>query len=236
MPTAVPLGCFTPDALNLLARLAPGTAVQTMTSESPGFFRHNGMLKFFNRPTTDAFCVQAKSEFTGAAAGHALIEATCDWKAAGTTGGGVRGLQGVARLAATFTMTAGSIIGTYGQVANNGTINGSGSFMAALYGLIEDGGTYTAVGHVAALWLDSHLAKTVSAGQVSMAYITNNGTTHFNQVFYIYGGNGIDALFAFDTCGTMIVKTPGTYSTADGYISILVDGDVMRIPYFAGTD
>jgi len=184
----------------------------------------------------DPFAVQVKSEFSDTDAGHACLEATVDWRANGATGGGVRGLQGVARLASGKTATGGTLVGTYGQAANNGTLNGSGIFVVGLYGLIENGGTWTEVGHCAALWLDSHLAKTVSAGQVSMAYISNNGTTHFNQTFYIYGGNAIDLLFAFDTCGTMIVKTPGTYSTADGYIAITVDGSAMRIPYFAAVD
>lgn len=209
---------------------------QTATLASPYFWRWNGMTKFINRPTTDAFIVQMKSEFTGTATAHNGLDLTVDWKGNGTTGGGVRGVQGVARIASTFTLGAASLIGVYGQIANNGTINSASAFGAALYGLIEDGGTWTAVDHFAPLWLDSHLTKTVSAGKMDMAYITNNGTTAFDDVFYIYGGNKINALFSFDTCGTMVVKTPGTYSTADGYIAINVDGVAMRLAYFAAVD
>ena len=237
------LGCFTQDALDGLLQTAPPTN-QTVTMPNGTSYRINGQVKLFHRLTSagasggtaDLFGTQVKTEYTGTASGHNALESTCDWKAAGATGGGVRGLLGVARLASTFTMTGGSVIGTYGQAANNGTMNGSGIMMAALYGLLEDGGTFTAVSHIAALWLDSHLTKTITAGRLSMAYITNNAASIFNEVFYIYGGNGIQSFAAFDTCGTMIVKTPGTYSTADGYIAITVDGDAMRIPYFAGTD
>src|SRR3990167_8745933 len=116
--------------------------------------RIDGMVKLFNRPTTDAFGVQVKTEFTDTDSAHAAMEVTADWKAAATTGGGIRGVQGVARLATTFTMTAGSVVGVYGQVANVGTMNGSGIMAAALYGLIEaGGGVYTAVSHIASLWL-----------------------------------------------------------------------------------
>lgn len=202
------------------------------TYVSPLFGRVNGMQKFFNRPTTDAFALQVKTEFTSTNASHTPVESTVDWKAAGTTGGGVRGLQGVARLASGYTATAGSIIGTYGQFSTSGVLNGSGIFGAGLYGLIENGGTYTAVGHVAACWLDSHLSQTVSAGHTSFAYITNNGSTTFEQVFYIYGGNKITAWASFDTCGGM-VDTGGTLGGTLKKIRINIDGS----PYYliAGT-
>jgi hypothetical protein len=219
-------------------QLSP-SGTQTATLASPDFWRWNGMTKFINRPTTDAFIVQMKSEFTGTATAHNGLDLTVDWKGNGTTSGGVRGVQGVARIAATFTMGAASLIGVYGQIANNGTINSGSGLGAALYGLIEDGGVWTAVDHFAPLWLDSHLTKTVSAGKMSMAYITNNGTTVFSEVFYIFGGaggSGITALFSFDTASAMVPATPGTYSTADGYIVINVGGSPFRIPYFAGVD
>ena len=208
-----------------------------IATASPAFTRIDGMTKLFNRPLTlDAFAVQVKSEVGAtSAAAHACIEVTVDWTVSPSSGY-VRAVQGVARLAAAQTMTGGAIEGLYGQFCNLGIINGAGVMCNAIYGLIEDGGTYTAIDHLAAAWLDSHLTKTITAGVVDFLYISNNGSTTFNDVFYIYGGNKISDLFAFDTCGTMIVKTPGTYSTADGYIAISVDGSPMRIAYFAGTD
>lgn len=243
-------GCFTQDAADGLPQIAP---LGNQTISQPydpatgqySIFRVNGQTKLFNRQTTagassggnnDPFALQVKSEFADTDAGHACVESTVDWRANGATGGGVRGLQGVGRLASGKTATGGSIIGTYGQAANNGTLNGAGIMMAGIYSLIEDGGTYTAVSHVASLWVDSHLTKTVTAGKANMCYITNNGTTQMDDVFYVYGGDKISRLFSFDTCAGMIVETPATYSTADGYIAISVDGNAMRIPYFAGSD
>jgi len=224
-------GAFTkPTADKLLATgTAPGSQVFSVTS--PDFYRFNGMTKFINRPTTDAFVVQVKSEPTSTAAAHAGVESTVDWKAAGASGY-LRAVQGVARLKSTFTATGGTLIGTYGQVAVDGTVNGSGIFLAANYSLIEDGGTYTAVNHVCAQWLDSHLTKTVTAGRKSFQYISNNGSTTFNQVSYIYGGNKITYWAAFDTCGTM-VDTGGTLGGTLKKIAISIDGT----PYYliAGT-
>lgn len=202
-------------------------ATQTSTLVSPLFFRWNGMTKIFNRPTTDAFALQVKSEFTTTNAGHAMIEGTCDWKAAGATGGGVRALQGVSRLAATFTATGGSVIGTYGQACNLGTFNGSGAFLAGMYGLIEDGGTFTSISHIASGWFDTHLTKTVSAGSYELLYLTNNGTTQMNQALFIYGGNKITSLFKLDTCGGM-VDIGGTVGGTLKKIAVDIDGT----PYY----
>lgn len=239
MPTdvaAIPQGCFSADAISALLatvvqRSPPAGADYTSTAPSGFAFRWNGMSKFINRPTTDGFVVQIKSEPTGATQTHNGLESTIDWKAAASSGG-MRAVLGVARLASTFTATGGTLIGTYGQVANNGVMNGSGIFMAGLYGLIEDGGTFTAVDHIAAQWLDSHLTKTVSAGKTSFSYITNNGSTTFDQVFYIYGGNKITALLSLDTV-TGMVGTGGTLGGTLKKIAINIDGT----PYFliAGT-
>ena len=228
MPTdinTVPQGSFSYDAISkLLAKTVerdPPAGADYAHSAPSGFAnRWNGMSKFINRPTTDGFIVQAKSEPTGAAQTHNGVESTVDWKVA-ASGGGIRALLGVARLKSTFTATGGTLIGTYGQVANDGTMNGAGIFMAALYGLVEDGGVFTAVNHIAAQWLDSHLTKTITAGKTSFSYITNNGSTTFDQVFYVYGGNKITNFLALDTVSTMLAAGSGT---ATGGIKILVDG------------
>jgi hypothetical protein len=205
---------------------------QTSTLVSPLFFRWNGMSKFFDRPTTDAFCIQAKSEYTGTASNHALIEATCDWKGNGTTGGRIQAVQAVGRIASTFTLGAASAFGSYNQFANNGTINSASAFAAASYHLLEDGGVYTAVDHVASAWFDTHLTKTVSAGSYQMFYITNNGTTQMDQVFYIYGGNKITSLFELDTCGGM-VDTGGTLGGTLKKIAITIGASTYYL--IAGT-
>jgi hypothetical protein len=96
-------------------------------------------------------------------------------------------------------MTGGSLIGAYGQACNNGTINGSGAMIAGLYGLLEDGGTFTAVSHIAAAWLDTHLTKTIVAGIYDLLYMSNNGSTTVDNAIFIYAGNKITNLFTIDT-------------------------------------
>lgn len=149
--------------------------------------------KFHQRPATAGSVVEVRSRPSSAgAAAHAAVDATLDWRATGdtVTAGYSRALQGVCRMDAGNTITGGSLTGVYGQVALNATAvaNGADVFMNALYGLIEDGGTYTAVNHLAIAWLDTHLTKTVSSGRYSGVYITNNGSTNFDQIFYIYAG------------------------------------------------
>lgn len=202
------------------------TSIKSYWSEGNLFFeaaadsnyvRFKSGVKIHRRPTAEGFAAEIKSEFSDTDAGHACVAATADWKAAGATGGGNCGLQGVARLAATYTMTGGSIVGTYGQVAVNGTVNGSGIMLAGLYGLIEDGGTYTAVSHVASAWLDSHLTKTVSAGESELLYMTNNGSTTLGQVFFVYPGNKITNLFKISTASGMVSEeaTGGALTAGD---------------------
>ena len=139
----------------------------------------------------------------------------------------MRAVQGVARIDAANTITGGSVIGVYGQVALNATAvaNGSGVMMAAMYGLIEDGGTYTAVSHLATAWLDSHLTKTVTAGEVEFLYISNNGSTTFDQVFFIYGGNKITNLFKISTASGMVGDNNAGDATFADWKAIKVDLD-----------
>jgi hypothetical protein len=195
---------------------------------SDNLFRVNGVTKMFNRPTTDAFAVQIKSEFTDTDAGHNCLEVTADCKAALTTGGGNTAIQGVSRLAATYTATAGTIIGTYGQACNLGTMNGSGIMMAALYGIIEDGGTFTAVSHVASAWLDSHLTKSVT-GEHELLYMTNNGSSTMDQAMYVYAGNKITNLLNINTASGMVSADNAGGSTLNftnwKTIKMVLDGE-----------
>lgn len=166
----------------------------------------HGYLKVHNHSTTIGYAIEARSNFNGTTTSHFGITSTVEYEPTGdtATAGGIQGLQGVGRLAASKIVTGGSIVGTYGQACNLGTLNGSGVMMAGLYGLIEDGGTYTAVSHVTPCWIDSHLTKTVTAGSYDMCYITNNGTTVANNAFYIYAGNSITNLFTIDTASGMV--------------------------------
>ncbi len=194
----------------------------------------HGYLKVHNHSTTIGYAIEAKSNFNGTATSHFGITSTVEWEPTDDTAtdGTVQGLQGVGRLAASKTVTGGSLIGTYGQACNLGTINGSGVMVAGLYGLIEDGGTYTACSHVAGLWVDSHLTKAITSGTFDMCYITNNGTTNADNVFYVYAADRITNLFTINTTdgsGTKMVSdaTTSDYTfTKTRKVKVNVGGDV----------
>jgi hypothetical protein len=179
----------------------------------------NGVTKIHNRPNADGYALEVKSEPTVVTGTHFGIECTVDAKpSTATSAAGIRGGGFIGRLAATYTMTGGSLIGGYSQACNLGTINGASAMVAGHYTLIEDGGTFTAVDHLAGAWIDSHLTKTVSAGIKDMLYITNNGTTQFDNVMYIYPGNKITNLFTIE-------------STDTGLVSAKTDADIAYAHY-----
>lgn len=186
-----------------------------------------GVVKFHSRPNVDAYVVEVKGEPTKVSGTYFNIESTADHKPSTATSAlGLRGLGGIARLAATYTMTGGSIIGAYGQACNLGTINGSGAFLAGLYGLLEDGGVFTSVSHIAAAWLDTHLTKTITAGIYDLLYMTNNGTTQVDNAIYIYAGNKITNLMTIDTASGMVgEKVSGDYTfTNTRKVRVVVGG------------
>jgi hypothetical protein len=178
-----------------------------------------GVCKIHNHACAEGYALEVKSDPTSLSGTHFGAEITVDHTpSAATSALGVRGVGGIGRLASGYTMTGGSLIGSYGQACNLGTINGSGAMVAGGYNLIADGGTYTAVSHVAGLWVDSQLTKTVSAGVKDMVYITNNGTTQFDNAFFIYPGNKITNLLTID-------------STDTGMVGAKVDADVTWAHY-----
>jgi hypothetical protein len=166
----------------------------------------NGVTKIHNRPNADGYALEVKSEPTIVTGTHYGIECTVDAKpSASDAAAGIRGGGYIGRLAATYTKTGGSLIGGYSQACNLGTLNGAGVIMAGHYSLLEDGGTFTSVSHVAGSWIDSHLTKAVSSGVKDMLYITNNGTTQFDNALFIYPGNKITNLFTIDPTDTGMV-------------------------------
>ena len=179
-------------------RFTPGAGYYT---------RFDAMVKMMNRPTTDAFTLQLKYEPTIVASTGTGIEATIDAKpSTATSAAGIRGVQAVTRLAATYTMTAGSLIGTYGQVQNLGTLNGSGIIVAAAYSLLATGGTYTAVSHACSTWIDSQLAVAVTAGNTELLYMSNNGATTLDSAIYLYPGHKITNLLTIHSLANGMVS------------------------------
>ncbi len=158
-----------------------------------------GTIRLHTRPNIAGYAVEIKDEPSLVSGTHFGIECTVDAKpSTATSQAGIRGGGFIGRLKATYTMTGGSLVGGYSQVCNLGTLNGATLMAAGHYTLVEDGGTWTAVNHLAGHWIDSHLAQTVSAGKKSFVYITNNGTIAWDNVFYIYPGAGITNLFQID--------------------------------------
>jgi len=194
-----------------------------------------GVVKLHSRPNIDGYVVEVKSEPTIVTGTHFGVECTVDAKpSTATSQTGVRGLGGIARLAATYTMTGGGLIGSYGQICNLGTLNGAGIVSAANYALIEDGGVFTAVSHLAASWLDTHLTKAISAGVYDLQYMSNNGTTQIDNAFYIYAGNKITNLFNIKTASGMVGdnQAGGAALTFTNYrlIKIVLEDETYYIP------
>lgn len=220
---------------------AYGSTLTGRAATGTDAFRLDGITKLFNRPTTDAMAAEVKTEFTGTNSGHFALQVTADWKGNGVAGGGNGAVQGVARVASTFTMSGGSVVGNYGQVAVNGIVDGSGIMLAGQYGLIEDGGTYTAVSHVCAGWFDSHLTKTVTAGHSELLYLTNNGVTGSDQtqlesVFYVHPGNRITNLLTLSSgfAAGMLSENTAAKTTLDfanwRTIKVNIEGETHYIP------
>jgi hypothetical protein len=222
---------------NLTGLLLQPAGAAGLTASETALQTKFGVVKFHSRPNIDAYVVEVKGEPTKVSGTFFNIESTVDHKPSTATSAlGLRGLGGIGRLAASYTMTGGSIVGTYGQACNLGTVNGSGAMIAGLYGLLEDGGTFTALSHIAAAWLDTHLTKTITAGIYDLLYMTNNGTTQVDNAIYIYAGNKITNLFTIDTASGMVGdKAAGDYTFSNTRkIKVVVGGEtgylVVDIP------
>ena len=139
-----------------------------------------------NEATTDFFGMDCEV--------HQLISRTAN---------GLRGLSMTGRLTAGTTISgSANMIPIYGNLDIDGTINGTGLF-AAGYFVVSAGGTFTAIGHLSSLWVDSHQEGTVT-GEHELVYMTNNGASQMDNAFYIYAGNKITNLFTIDTASGMV--------------------------------
>jgi len=204
-------------------------------NETVGQFT-GGVVKVHNRTsTTGGYSLEVKGEPTQLSGTFFGVETTVDHKpSAATSALGARGNGGICRLAATYTMTSGSLVGSYGQVCSLGTLNGSGIMVSGSYSLVADGGTYTAVSHINAAWLDSQLAQTITAGKSEFLYITNNGSTTFDNALYVYAGNKITNLFEINTASGMVGANQAGGSTLNftnyRLIKIVLEGETYYLP------
>ena len=158
-------------------------------SQNAMYIRNGSIKHHFHNQTVSTYALETKYDWqgvTGQAFGH---DVTCEIEPGGSTpanrtAGGLRAVQGVARLQTGFTATGGTDIGVYGQFCNLGTVNSTGQ-QVGMYSLIEDGGTWTATGGLYSMWVDSHLDGVISSGSSHLLNITNNGTHVWTSGIYI---------------------------------------------------
>ncbi len=180
-----------------------------------------GFTKIDNRPSTvsaETYGLQIRAYQRSTSTAFTALDCIGDIKTTGTAT--MRGVQGVATVASGITATGTTLIGTYGQARNDGTTAGD-TFMAGLYGLIEEGGGTTVANHVCSAWLDTHAATAIT-GSYQLLYMTENGATALDQVMYVRAPGAL--VFAeFDTCNEFVgngAKSGGTAKT----IKVSVDG------------
>lgn len=212
-----------------------GTATSiSVDAGSQGYaaiYIRDGSLKLHKHTaTTDTYCSELKFNYQGTTSQAYGIDCTCEIEPGGgtpasRTAGGMRAVQGVARVAAGFTITGGADYGIYGQFCNLGTINGT-SNAAAGYFLIEDGGTYTALTSLSCISLDSHLTKVVTSGDSYFVNINNNAAHVFTSAINVRAGNAITNLLRIETAAGMVsANTVGTATFANWKtIKINIDG------------
>ena len=136
----------------------------------------------------------------------------------------LRAQTNVAVVESTFTATDTTLIGSYSQVRGDGDIAGN-SFVSGMYSIVGASAAMTAT-HVNALWLDTHMANTVT-GSYELLYMTENGATALDQVMYMRTPGAV-AFAAFDTCSAFISNSVVNSGT-EKKIKITIDGVVYYI-------
>lgn len=149
----------------------------------------------------------------------------------------IRGVAGVKTGKTTTGTTAAYLAGVQGKLAVAGTLGNDGAgaiYACAVLAQIGTGGTYGTETQVYGLWADNQ--RTDALPTLShMVNITNNGGT-VRDFFHLYGNLAVSRFLTAENAGAAIVVGAGTYSTADGYLLINVDGSDYRIPFFTAVD
>lgn len=198
---------------------------------------HQGDLKIHNHSVSSGYVSEFKIEFTNTTGtlygNHRTTIMTSVFTG---TGNSMIGTFNNFYIGATYSITSASAsyFATVGNsFLNQGTLNGAGINCGCTWSLIDDGGTWTAISALRNLWLDTHLAQTISAGVFYMLDITVNGTTQpdalihtssgssTNPILHLAGNNGA----AVSTDGT-----PGAVTGATGWIKVAINGSTRYIP------
>jgi hypothetical protein len=168
-----------------------------------------GMIKQHDHSSTGDYAYQLRTESNKATGDffgmdcevHSMISRTADM---------VRGISMCGRVTAAKIMSgSSSIIPGYFLLDVDGVINGTGLF-AALVAKVDAGGTFTSIGHLASLWVDSTQEGSVT-GEHELIYASNNGASQMDSFLYLYAGNKITNFFKIDTASGMV----GDAVTAD---------------------
>ena len=211
--------------------IASDGAAMLGNSLKTSYNRLTGYTKIDYRPTgggTNSYALQIRHNVGATSGLISSLDHEAHIVATGTAS--LRGVQGVAVVDSTYTATGTTLIGTYGQARADGTVAGS-SFLAGVYGLIEEGGGAITASHVASAWLDTH-RNTAITGSYQLLYMTENGTCALDQVMYLRTPAAV-AFAEFDTCTAMISDTATTLG-ASKKIKITIDGSVFYINAYAG--
>ena len=136
-------------------------------------------------------------------------------------------------LDSTYSMTDGYMFGIKAEVVNQGTMNGAGIVMAAVYAHVpNNSGTFTAVNIYTPMWLDWSEESTVTAGICTMMYISNNGTTPLTSILYINAGSTCTYLMVLNATGGIMTAAEVTADyTFTNYVTIrvLINGVVYYL-------
>ena len=206
--------------------------------QNGGFFSGQqylkGSFKNHDHLTVSGYSHQLRTEYNVATGDFFGMDLEAH-QAISRTAGGFRGLSMCARNVAgsTFSGSANMVAGHF-LLDNDGVFNGTG-LHAALVAKVDAGGTFTNVGHLASLWVDS-LQEGAVTGSHQLIYATNNGASVMDQFIYLYGGNKITSLIELNTCGTMVGDKVDADIAFAHYkkINITIDGVVYWL--VAGTD
>jgi len=194
----------------------------------------HGLQKFHAHLTTQSYGLQTRTEYN-AATGDFFGADMESHQAVSRSAGGFRGQSMCARNVAgsTFSGSANMVAGHF-LLDNDGVFNGTG-LHAALVAKVDAGGTFTNVGHLASLWVDSLQEGTVT-GSHELIYATNNGASVMDQFIYLYGGDKIASLIELNTCGTMVGAKVDADIAFAHYKKIAITIDGVAYWLVAGTD
>jgi len=178
-----------------------------------GNIRIQGQLKVHNRPlTTNVFALEVKSDVKNAIGTYtgALQVTVREYPTDDTSAVTVNGSDFTTYLHSGDTKTDGYLTSIKAKAENQGTFNGAGIIMSPIYSLIGASGTFTKVSVVTALWLDTHMASTISDGNYYMAYLSNNGTTTMNAMIRFTAGSSGNTTALFSISGADVVSDATT--------------------------